>query len=332
MTSPLHEVEIPTDAPDEALAFLVDRLGFRPLSVYPASDPALAEVEGHGLRLRLCRRGSDLEAGFGPLPAVAEICPPGGAVLVGRAGMHYRDLCPSRMGGRVIASHICVPGTGPVPDRVHYHEIGFQLIHCLSGWVRVAYEGLPGPVVLRAGDGLLQPPLIRHRVLEAGDGLEVLEVAVPALHPTRFDPECELAGPEQDPVTRLPAALAARTYGGQRFVFYRADSASTGIGEASGGVAEVRRHSSAATLEPGGWIRLIYVEDGTPTFGGRKLAPGTLVSLPPNAADSPPMEGRDCRLLEIRIERDPTESINAGRPAAPSRRRSRPDHDASTGR
>ena len=36
----------------------------------------------------------------------------------------------------MIASHIRVPD-GPVPDMVHYHKVGFQLIFCVAGWVDV---------------------------------------------------------------------------------------------------------------------------------------------------------------------------------------------------
>ena len=36
--------------------------------------------------------------------------------VIGRAGMHYRDLIPSRLGGSIIASHIRIPEGGPVPD------------------------------------------------------------------------------------------------------------------------------------------------------------------------------------------------------------------------
>ena len=54
--------------------------------------------------------------------------------------MHYRDLVPSRLGGAMIASHIRIPDGGPVPDMVHFHKVGFQLIFCVKGWVDVVYE------------------------------------------------------------------------------------------------------------------------------------------------------------------------------------------------
>jgi hypothetical protein len=60
--------------------------------------------------------------------------------VIGRAGMQYRDLLPGRLGGGIMASHIRIPKGGPVPDMVHYHTIGFQLIFCYKGWVKLVYE------------------------------------------------------------------------------------------------------------------------------------------------------------------------------------------------
>ena len=66
--------------------------------------------------------------------------------------MLYRDLLPSRQGGRFIASHIRIPDAGPVPDEVHFHNIRFQLIFCVAGWVRLVYEDQGDEFVLNAGD------------------------------------------------------------------------------------------------------------------------------------------------------------------------------------
>ena len=111
---------------------------------------------------------------------------------VGRAGMRYRDLIPNRQGGRFIASHISIPDGGPVPDYVHFHKVRFQMIFCYRGWVKVVYEDQGPPFVLQAGDCVLQPPRIRHRVLEASPGLEVVEIGCPADHETRADLVMEL--------------------------------------------------------------------------------------------------------------------------------------------
>lgn len=128
---------------------------------------------------------------------------------VGRAGMRYRDLLPGRLGGRYVASHIHIPTAGLVPDYVHYHKVQFQVIYCYKSWVRVVYEDQGEPFILREGDCVVQPPEIRHRVLESGPDLEVIEVGCPAIHETLS--ELKITLPTVD-------ILPDKVYGGQKFV------------------------------------------------------------------------------------------------------------------
>lgn len=127
----------------------------------------------------------------------------------GRAGMRYRDLIPDRLGGRFIASHIQIPTAGPVPDYVHFHRIRFQMIYCYKGWARLVYEDQGKPFLFYAGDCVLQPPEIRHRVLESSAGLEVIEIACPADHETFADHDLTLPTDLFNP---------DRDFQGQRFV------------------------------------------------------------------------------------------------------------------
>ncbi len=69
-----------------------------------------------------------------------------------------------------------------MPDYVHFHVIRFHAIFCRAGWVRMAYESRGQP-----GECVLQPPRIRHRVLESSADAEVIEIAVPAEHITLAD-------------------------------------------------------------------------------------------------------------------------------------------------
>src|SRR5215813_6908018 len=139
------------------------------------------------------------------------------AWYVGRAGMQYRDLIPGRLGGRFIASHIRIPDGGETQDYVHYHKALFQMIYCKAGWARVVYEDQGPPFALEAGDCVLQPPEIRHHVMESSSGLEVIEVACPAEYETCADNELRL--PTRD-------VLPERLFGGQRFVRHRGREAS----------------------------------------------------------------------------------------------------------
>src|SRR5215475_61886 len=111
---------------------------------------------------------------------------------VGRAGMQYRDLIPGRLGGHFIASHIRITGGGETQDYVHYHKAHFQVIYCKKGWARLVYEDQGPPFLLEEGDCALQPPEIRHRVLESSADMEVIELASPAEYETRADNEVRL--------------------------------------------------------------------------------------------------------------------------------------------
>jgi quercetin dioxygenase-like cupin family protein len=173
---------------------------------------------------------------------------------VGRAEMLYRDLVPERDGGRLIASHIKIPQGGPVADWVHFHTVGFQIIYCWRGWVRVVYEDQGAPFVLESGDAVLQPPRIRHQVLECSPGLEVIEVASPAEHATAADPDLALPTAARRP---------ERVFDGQRFVHHRAAGAprredgalavrDLGIGAATGGLVAARVARALAPAEIAG--------------------------------------------------------------------------------
>jgi quercetin dioxygenase-like cupin family protein len=194
-------------------------LGFRVDTIIAADDPDVAVLSGHGVTLRLTREKHPAEVGSAPLvsplvPSFVVTRNDSHAWKTGRAGMLYRDLVPGRQGGRFIASHIRITEGGPVPDYVHFHAIHFQMIYVHKGWVRVVYEDQGPPFVMHEGDCALQPPRIRHRVLESSPGLEVIEVGSPAIHATHADHE-----------TSLPTsvAIADRDFDGQRFSWHRAD-------------------------------------------------------------------------------------------------------------
>ena len=123
--------------------------------------------------------------------------------------MMYRDLMPDRMGGKMAVSHIRLTEGGEVPDYVHYHKIEFQMIRCIKGRIKVVYEDQGEPFWLEPGDWVIQPPEIRHRVLECEAGSEVIEVSMPAEHETWVDHEMTL------PTTAL---RPDREFNGQRFV------------------------------------------------------------------------------------------------------------------
>ena len=240
------EVHLATRALAADIGFFTTTLGLRLERIFPADDPRVAVFSGHGVRVRL-EAGDGVPGTIGILAddpvliagGARELTSPGGTRVVighldpplvlpptehafvvrrladhapwviGRAGMHYRDLVPSRLGGAVIASHIRIPDGGPVPDMVHYHKVGFQLIFCVRGWVDVVYEDQGPPIRLHKGDCFIQPPEIRHRVLHASDGIEVIEIGVPAEHVTEIEHAMTLPTADLRP---------EREWEGQRFV------------------------------------------------------------------------------------------------------------------
>ena len=256
--------------------------GYRLDLIFPADEPREAVLSGPGGTLRLTtspnapRPPCDLPA-FKPefvLTRAATSCGEG------RAGMLYRDLIPSRLGGHTIASHITIPRGGPVADWVHYHRVGFQMIAVRSGWVRVVYEDQGDPFVMRAGDIVLQPPGIRHQVLESGDGLEVIEIGVPALHETFADHDMALPSGTVDP---------ARLYDGQLFLrhvaaetawipFRGGEAQETAMLEATFGRADVRIVRGTAVDFP---PQLGELSFGFVLSGSAQLVHGEATSIGP---------------------------------------------------
>jgi len=286
------------------------REGFRLDVIYPADDPHSAILSGDGKTIRLTTQPG------APRP-VAELPPFQPEFVVtaaadesgeGRAGMLYRDLIPSRLGGRYIASHIRIPDGGPVADWVHYHRIAFQMIAVRSGWVRVVYEDQGEPFVMRAGDIVLQPTGIRHRVLESSDGLEVIEIGCSALHETLADHEMVLPTGKVDP---------QRSFDGQRFLHHIAAETTwtpfaggevqeTAMQGATGGLADVR------VVRGTGEAIDFAAHEGELVFGfvlagsarldrgeGLLLGPADAFVIPPDEAWSLGHASADFRLLHL---------------------------------
>ena len=66
----------------------------------------------------------------------------------------------------------------------HVHELNFQMIYILQGWVTFEYED-QGDMTFRSGSAALQPPGIRHREIRHSDDLELIEITSPAEFTTK---------------------------------------------------------------------------------------------------------------------------------------------------
>jgi quercetin dioxygenase-like cupin family protein len=298
--------------------------GLRLDELYPADEPHAAVLSCPGARLRLTNRPDETEPGDG-LPKFRPgfvVTRDGAEAGEGRAGMRYRDLVPSRLGGRYIASHITIPEGGPVDDWVHYHGVALQLIYVAKGWVRVVYEDQGEPFVMQAGDLVLQPPFIRHRVLESSPGLEVIEIGCPAVHKTFSDHDLDLPTIGTKP---------ERLFHGQRFLrhraaetswtaFHGAEAQESGMRQATGGLAEVRtiRPAGSPAIEfpaHDGELIFGFVLDGTVQleFGeSHLLAAGDAFVIPPGEAWRLEGVSANLRLLQVTTGHMPGQ-IPAGR-------------------
>ncbi|MEM1232606.1 MAG: cupin domain-containing protein [Pseudomonadota bacterium] len=334
------------------IAFFTRELGFRLDEIYPADDPQVFVLSGYGLRVRFDARlaappghlrllcddpvliaggETELTSPSGTRVEVAPLAPPvvmpevqhefvvrrladQAPWVIGRAGMHYRDLIPSRLGGSIIASHIRIPDGGPVPDMVHYHSVGFQLIFCLKGWVDLVYEDQGEPFRLLAGNCVIQPPEIRHRVLYASDNIEVIEIGVPAEHVTTIDHALELPTDTLRP---------DRVFGGQTFVHHRVDEArwhparlpgfisrDTGVAGHTQGVAGVhvlkRGDGAPGRARHNGGILFGFVIAGRITLEGdgqhpTDLAAGDAFVIPPGMATRLAQPSDDIEILEVAL-------------------------------
>ncbi len=350
------EVVLSTEELRDDIPFFTKKLGFRMDMIYPADDPTVAVFSGYGLRIRIdknaivscgrikiltevpdqfCNGDRFLIAPNGTEIEIDQLNPPlvmpptqhsfvvrrladQAPWIIGRAGMHYRDLIPDRLGGSIIASHIRIPDGGPVPDTVHYHTVGFQLIFCYRGWVDLVYEDQGDPFRLFAGNCVIQPPEIRHKVLYASENIEVIEIGVPAEHVTTIDHSMDLPN---------SVINRDRLFQGQKFVHFKAEDVpwkkyripgfmqkDTTISLNTNGVAGVKvvksnlKSNVKSTQKSShlGDILFNFVMEGSMTLEGEGresfvLTPGDAFVVPPGLVTQYKNISKDLELLEVSL-------------------------------
>jgi hypothetical protein len=95
---------------------------------------------------------------------------------------NYRDLGIANATGGMVRAHVIrfIPPCRPEEvSKRHYHDVDFQMVYVLKGWIKTELDG-EGAIVMRAGSAWIQPPRIEHVVLDYSDDCEVLEVILPA--------------------------------------------------------------------------------------------------------------------------------------------------------
>jgi len=95
---------------------------------------------------------------------------------------HYRDLGIATASHGLAQAHV-IRLVGPCNpaevSKLHFHDVEFQLVYVLKGWVKTYMEG-QGETLMKEGSCWTQPPRIKHLILDYSDNCELLEVILPA--------------------------------------------------------------------------------------------------------------------------------------------------------
>jgi quercetin dioxygenase-like cupin family protein len=99
-----------------------------------------------------------------------------------RSYAKYRDLGIAPATGGMVQAHVIRMLPPFRPEEVstpHYHDVDFQMVYVLKGWMTTEFEG-EGTHTFYAGSCWIQPPRIKHTVLGYSDDCELLEIVLPA--------------------------------------------------------------------------------------------------------------------------------------------------------
>jgi hypothetical protein len=99
-----------------------------------------------------------------------------------RTYAQYRDLGIADASHGLAQAHV-IRLIGPCNpaevSKLHFHDVDFQMVYVLKGWVKTYMEG-QGETMMQQGSAWTQPPRIKHLILDYSDDVELLEVILPA--------------------------------------------------------------------------------------------------------------------------------------------------------
>jgi hypothetical protein len=94
----------------------------------------------------------------------------------------YRDLGVADASAGLARAHV-IRLIGPCDpaevSKLHFHDVDFQMVYVLKGWVKTYMEGV-GETMFGEGSSWTQPPRIKHLIMDYSDDVELLEVILPA--------------------------------------------------------------------------------------------------------------------------------------------------------
>ena len=99
-----------------------------------------------------------------------------------RTYARYRDLGIAEASRGLAQAHV-IRLIGPCNpaevSKLHFHDVEFQMVYVLKGWVKTYMEG-QGETLMKQGSCWTQPPRIKHLIRDYSDDCELLEVILPA--------------------------------------------------------------------------------------------------------------------------------------------------------
>jgi hypothetical protein len=99
-----------------------------------------------------------------------------------RSYAQYRDLGIAEASQGLARAHV-IRLIGPCDpaevSKLHFHDVDFQMVYVLKGWVKTYMEG-QGETLMKEGSSWTQPPRIKHLIMDYSDDVELLEVILPA--------------------------------------------------------------------------------------------------------------------------------------------------------
>ena len=64
-------------------------------------------------------------------------------------------------------------------SKLHFHDVEFQMVYVLKGWVKTYMEG-QGETLMKEGQRMDPAARIKHLIMDYSDDVELLEVILPA--------------------------------------------------------------------------------------------------------------------------------------------------------
>jgi hypothetical protein len=99
-----------------------------------------------------------------------------------RTYAQYRDLGVTEASRGLARAHV-IRLIGPCNpaevSKLHFHDVDFQMVYVLKGWVKTYMEG-QGETLMKQGSSWTQPPRIKHLIMDYSDDVELLEIILPA--------------------------------------------------------------------------------------------------------------------------------------------------------